>query len=513
MKLALFFILFLVLLNNVNDILKYPKQSEWNTKGMEKVYTNSDHYDVLFSGTSMAVTNMSAEELYSKYGIASYSIGEPEQMVFLSYYSLKEALKYQSPKIVLFDAQAMFYSEEREKGLLEDYEQTTAHYTLDSLKNGKEKYDAVTEIKKLHPSSTYWEYFSKMYYNHSNWENITEDNFESLQSKDIIMGNRSLTGILENVSENKYVSWEDNTGEEADILERNIEYLKKIANLCEERNVKLVLVRGYGSRVWTWSQYNIVSRLAGELDLDYLDLAVHEKEIGFNWITDTQDGMHHNVVGVKKWTDFLGQYLVDNYDFTDRRNDINYAEYAEQEEVYKNVLNAVEQKINLVSANHLDQYLDTLYNMEKEKNVIFISTNGEINLTETAQNFLNAMGLNIESKNGVVTSYCSVLDDGKIIVEENESSSRKGCLSDGTSFEIISSDTLMQEDASIKINDQELIQGGTGINIVVYNKVCKEVLSSVFFDTYTEENPITSRINGSGIVEKETGINYWEQNS
>lgn len=52
---------------------------------------------------------------------------------------------------------------------------------------------------------------------------------------------------------------------------------------------------------------------------------------------------------------------------------------------------------------------------------------------------------------------------------------------------------------------------GVEINIVVYNKACKEVLNSIFFDTHFEENTMTSRINETGIVENEIGINIWEK--
>ena len=98
---------------------------------MEKESSIPDYYDVLISGTSLAVTNVSVEKLYLKYGISSISIGEPEQLVFLSYYSLEEALKYQNPKVVLFDVQALLYLDERKRDLLNMNEDYAVLYTLD----------------------------------------------------------------------------------------------------------------------------------------------------------------------------------------------------------------------------------------------------------------------------------------------------------------------------------------------------------------------------------------------
>ena len=72
----------------MGNILQKPKNMEWNMKGMEKAIANPQYYDVLFSGTSMTILNISAEELYLQYGIASVTLGEPEQTTYLSYYTV-----------------------------------------------------------------------------------------------------------------------------------------------------------------------------------------------------------------------------------------------------------------------------------------------------------------------------------------------------------------------------------------------------------------------------------------
>lgn len=506
LKLVLFLLFLLVGWKCSENILKYPKQTDWVTKGMEQIYAKPNYYDVIWAGTSMAVTNVSAEELYLNYGIASRSIGEPEQMFFLSYYALKEALIYQKPKVVFLDVQAIFYSEEREKSLFDANEQQAGHFTLDSMRNGKNKYDAVTEIKKIHASSTYEEYFSKMYYNHSNWEEISEDNFKFTQGQNMILGNRSLTDILENVSSDNYVSWNDNTMDEAYILEKNIVYLEKIINLCRKNKVELVLIRGCGSKIWSWQQYNAIINLANRYKVDYLDLSIVEKQIGFDWSVDSEDDVHHNIVGTKKWTDFLGEYLVKKYNFIDRRKDNKYFEYEENQDRYESILNLVEQKISLLKSNHFKQFLETISNMEKENVAILLSINGEINLTTTGRSLLEEIGFHMQVNSEKIVGYCAVLDDGKILIEHKDTDEEiSNCLSDGTIFEISSK----IENSSIKINNQELIQGGKGINVVVYNKKCKELVSSVFFNT-TSNNAKVSRINSAGEVESEIEINCWK---
>ena len=173
-KSILFGGIFLMIWCGTENILQKPANIDWNMKGIDRVRENPEYYDVLFTGTSMAIFNISVEQLYLKYGITSMTLGEPEQMTFLSYYTVEEALKYQKPKAVLFDVKSLFYSEERQKEMIEENEDYYIHYTVDKLKNLKTKYDVVTQVKELHSSTKYIDYFSTMYHNHANWEETSK---------------------------------------------------------------------------------------------------------------------------------------------------------------------------------------------------------------------------------------------------------------------------------------------------------------------------------------------------
>lgn len=513
LKIPFFFGILAILWLGTENILQHPKSSEWNLMGLESIRNNPNYYDVIISGTSMAVTNISAEELYLKYGIASVSIGEPEQMTFLSYYSLAEALKYQSPKVVLFDIKSLFYSEEVQAEHIKSGEEYHVHYTLDSIKDIKIKYDAVKQVQKLHPTSTIWSYFSKMYQNHANWEEIEKVNFLFEKSEDIILGSKSLIGIKENIGNDKPLIWSENTGEKETIPNINLDYLKKMVELCESQNVKLVLINSAGSRYWTWERYNVIVDLANKFHLEYLDLPVNEEKIGFNWKTDSYDEGHYNVVGAKKWTDFIGEYLKQNYNFPDRRTDEVYEEYESNKEKYEDILTTMEQKIDLSKALNLNQYLDTLFNLEKEGIVIFVSIKDDANsnFSKYVQNLLSSIGFNIVlDEDG--DSYIGVLEDGKIVVEKENTvgCQASGTIGNGDKFEIVSGGTTSELAASILINGTEELQGGCGINIVVYNKKTSTIISSVYFDTNAEENPITSRVK-DGVKQSEIDINMWKE--
>lgn len=495
------------------NVLQKPKRAEWNMKGVQETIHNPEYYDVLFSGTSMAIHNISVEELYLKYGIAGTVLGEPEQMTFLSYFTVEEALKNQSPKVVFFDVKSLFYTEEKQKDMIEENENYYVHYTLDDIESLLTKYNAVKQVKELHPSTQYWAYFSKMFHNHANWEEIAKQNFTSVQTDDFILECKNSFEMWANAPTNGYISVEDNTNEKEYIPFINKKYLIKMAELCKEKGVDLVLIRGTGSKYWSWGEYNAVLELANSLDIDYLDLALFEEQIGFDWKTDSIDGVHQNISGAKKWTDFLGEYLLNKYKFADRREDKKYKDYENVAEKYESFELTMNQKIDLIRANNFAQYIDTLFNMEKDENTIFITVKNDASncLTESNQSMLNLLGFDIDLKNKNQYSYYGVLDNGKIIVEDcsEEGGDVEGILNDNIRYTISSGGGLSSNNASITINGTEYSQNGNGFNIVVYNKKNDQILSSVFFDTSIEENPLASRKVNVEKNEKETEINYW----
>ena len=105
-------ILVLVLVG-ANGILMpktYINNSVWpSTSKFNQFYDmDKDSVDVLFIGSSVVANAFSPQEIYDSYGIRSYNLASQQQSVFFNYYWLKEALKYQSPKVVVMDTKFLF---------------------------------------------------------------------------------------------------------------------------------------------------------------------------------------------------------------------------------------------------------------------------------------------------------------------------------------------------------------------------------------------------------------------
>ena len=96
-------IAFLLILSNVllatNRVLM-PKSiianNRWPTTSTYHQFYNMKHdsVDVLFLGSSVTVNAFSPQEIYNHFGIRSYNLGSEQQSIFLSYFWLKEALRF-----------------------------------------------------------------------------------------------------------------------------------------------------------------------------------------------------------------------------------------------------------------------------------------------------------------------------------------------------------------------------------------------------------------------------------
>ena len=75
-------------------------------------YRDSTRHELLIVGNCESYENISPMKLWEEYGITSYIRGNSNQLISQSYYLLREALRYEKPKVVLLNIQAMAVAEQ-----------------------------------------------------------------------------------------------------------------------------------------------------------------------------------------------------------------------------------------------------------------------------------------------------------------------------------------------------------------------------------------------------------------
>lgn len=111
--------------------------------------------------------------MYDENGIKAYVRGSSQQLIWQSYYILKETLKYEIPKVVVLNVNSLRYGKDSEK-VSEAYNRLM----MDNMKWSKEKIDLINTSKT--EDENFLSYVFPILRYHSRFDELTEEDFEYL---------------------------------------------------------------------------------------------------------------------------------------------------------------------------------------------------------------------------------------------------------------------------------------------------------------------------------------------
>ncbi len=277
---------------------------------IEEYYKEKSHHDVVLIGDCEVYENISPITLWQKYGITSYIRGSAQQLIWQSYYLLEETLKYEKPKVVVFNVLSMKYNEPQKEAY--------NRMTLDGMKMSS------TKLKSVKASSMKDEnmadYLFPILRYHSRWSQLKEDDFKYLFNKD-------------KISHNGYYMRADvrpaNTFPKAPVLgdyqfgKNSYDYLDRMVKLCKENNIKLILIKAPTLYPYWYPQWDTqIEEYSKKHDVKYINFLKTADKNGIDYKKDTYDGgLHLNVSGAEKLADYFGSILSKEYKLEDHRND------------------------------------------------------------------------------------------------------------------------------------------------------------------------------------------------
>lgn len=265
-------------------------------------YDETTTHDVIFVGDCEVYENVSPITLWEKYGITSYIRGSAQQLIWQSYYILEDTFETEKPDIVIYNVQSMIYGEPQSEAY--------NRMTLDGMRFSSAKIDAIKA--SMTEDESFVSYIFPLLRYHSRWSELSYEDVKYMFGKDKISHNGYLmqTAVRPMETLPAPQKLEDYT-----LPEISFDYLDKMAKLCEENDCKLILVKSPSIFPHWYDEWNVqVEKYAEEKGLDYYNFLENIEEIGIDWKTDTYDmGMHLNVYGAEKYSDYLGGILMEKY--------------------------------------------------------------------------------------------------------------------------------------------------------------------------------------------------------
>lgn len=277
---------------------------------IESYYDDAKENDVVFIGDCEVYENFSPITLWEEYGISSFIRGSAQQLIWQSYYLLEETLKYEKPKVVVFNVLSMKYDTPQKE--------TYNRMTLDGMKFSP------TKVKSIQASMMEDEnmlsYLVPFFRYHSRWDELTKDDFAYLMEKKALFHSgyymRADVKPVETIPTGKPLP--DYT-----FGENSYKYLDMMTNLCKENGIELVLIKAptiYPIWYEEWDEQMV--EYAKENGLKYYNLLETSDEAGIDFQTDTYDaGLHLNVFGAEKLSRYFGNILKTEFALQDRRGE------------------------------------------------------------------------------------------------------------------------------------------------------------------------------------------------
>lgn len=308
-------------------------------KKFNSFFEQEEDFDVLFMGTSHVMYGVLPMELWHDYGIVSYNFGSLAHPIPATYWIMENALDYTSPKLIVIDCFGL-------SGTGKVNAQT--HDSLDAFPISKTKVEAVYDLlEDVETDLTHLEFLWKFSSYHHRWNDLRDIDFERTYTK-----GKGGEVLFEIQTGNEMVEIPRSSKLEQDTI--SMEYLENMIEDCQNRGIDVLLTYiPFPAPEADQKEANTVYDIAERYGVDYinfLDLDV------VDYRTDCADDNHLNISGIKKVTDYLGKYIMENYDIPDQRENKAYEGWYEDYEDYKNELDT-----KLREYESLDYYMLCLY--------------------------------------------------------------------------------------------------------------------------------------------------------
>lgn len=434
-----------------------------NFYGMER-----NTIDVLCFGSSHAATSFVPQELYRRRNVRAYNLGSEQQSLVTTYWWLREALRFQSPSAVLLDCYLLFpYN----RGEPLNAAESMTRKAFDSMRWSAVKAMAARDLERHDKKLSAWSFVLPNIRYHERVKHLAPEDFIAgrLTKNDRLKGYAPLL-YPSNIA---FSPIADGGGEEEPMVPLMEEYLEKIAGLCAERGIALVLYK-IPTVAWNAGRHNRVARFAEERGLPFIDFNREDlhSALRFDFARDMADGGHASFWGARK----ISRHLADVLWREHGAGGVIDAQWERTEAAYRDL----ERDALLRAETDRLAYI-SLLRTGGERYSVFMSLwpDGVNGLPEDIEEAFQVSGTEESWKRG---GYVEVITAKKTQsrAAQDEPAECRAALNRGSLRVELKSAGLEAGDRSeIVLNGQNVSKNRRGLNIVVYDNGSHSVVDSV----------------------------------
>lgn len=289
-----------------------------------------DSLDIVMIGSSPVFPYYAAPKLWGETGIAMYPLSSNVQRPAAMKYLVEETEKSQSPSLYVFEMR-MFTIED--EGMRENMAYTRG--VTDNMRYSLQRVRTIQALVPEEDEEGRLSYYLDIMKYHTNWKML------ALPSEWANMAYRKAHPykgytFKDEVGPQPMPDCGGAEGQRAIPPEQEACLRDLLSFLQEEGKEGLFIVSPYGESLEEQQMYNYMEEIVTAGGYRFLNMNNHYEEIGIVFEEDFADyGSHTNAVGAEKCTDFLREYLLEHYTFTDKRGEDAYQSWEESYDRWK----------------------------------------------------------------------------------------------------------------------------------------------------------------------------------
>ncbi len=327
-KISLFLIIFVVIYRYITIIFSYSidaRNYQWVAGFFEE---RENSLDAVYLGSSDTYAFWQAPIAFEQYGITVRPLCCNSQPLAAAKYLIEETRKKYPDALYIIPI----------NNLTTELEDTHIHYLTDYYPLSVNKIKMIWAMADYaeEPYSKRMEYFFPIVRYHPRWDSLQYDDFN--YKLDGLKGASYYDSFLEEARDVSDIYCV--TQEREELTPKSQELLLDLLEYCkqEEVNVLFITVPQILSDEQELARYNTANDIIESNGFPVLDLSDKVEEIGLDLTTDYYNAEHTNIHGSIKWTHYISQYLIENYDFEDKRNQAEFQDWTDAVTLYRGII-------------------------------------------------------------------------------------------------------------------------------------------------------------------------------
>ncbi len=458
-----FLLIFAVLFVVVTEVLKDKRvELEYDvTSKVKGFYQEPDNsLDFVFVGSSQLYAAIAPNVLFEEFGMTSYDFAANEQPMWISYYYIKEALAHQNPKAIVLDVFTMYGNEYEKEG--------ATHINLDDLPWNLNKIQA---IRASVPEGERGAFYFELVKYHDTWNMLDKHKVMSSfwDERNVYRGYSPFV-VPHTYGEGAPQDVIDQTEREP-MGDMAKEWLDKIIELTRSEGVDLILIKTPNGHADRQKLYLSVEDYAKEQGIPFLNM---------NTVFDGE--AHINIIHAEKVTRYVGEYLSERYEITDKRQDPAFVKWHEDGRYFYHK----KDKCVQIGLSDMQTYFETMQG--KEWVTMFALENTDvIAFDEEEKSVLAALGITPDYDMAGPWCYLVLLENGKPVAEGVQVTGpyeQEYVLDDGHVYKLSYG---LDEDgnavAGLYMDGANYSMEHDGVNVFLYDSLLEEIIEFAAFDT------------------------------